>query len=165
MRIIGIDPGLNGAIAVLDQSQKLLVCHDMPTVTLQSSKTTKRQVNEHQVAEILQRVQPTHAFLEFVSARPNQGVTSMFNFGVSYGIIRGVLGALQIPYSFVTPQKWQRDLGVAKGKDANRLRAIQLYPESVNYFSRARDDGRADAALIAHWGATQTYINFLAKGV
>lgn len=165
MKVVGIDPGLSGAVAVLDISNKLLVVHDMPTTVVRSGKSDKRQLSEPMLAAILKQVQPQHAYLEFVSAMPGQGVTSMFNFGVGYGAIRGVLAALEISLSIVSPQKWQRDLGVAKGKDANRARAAQLFPESAQIFSRVKDDGRADAALIAWWGAQQTYMNFLAKDV
>lgn len=165
MKVVGIDPGLSGAVAVFDLTNKLLAVHDMPTMMVRSGRSDKRQLSEPLLADILRQVKPDHAYLEFVSAMPGQGVTSMFNFGVGYGAIRGVLAALEIPVSTVTPGKWQRDLGLAKGKDANRARAAQLFPDSSSMFVRVKDDGRADAALIAYWGAQQSYMSFLTKGV
>jgi len=157
MIVVGIDPGLSGAVAVLDLNNKRLAVHDMPTVSIKSGKSEKRQLSEPQLAAILRQVAPDHAYLEFVSAMPGQGVSSMFNFGMGYGAIRGVLAALNIASTTVTPVKWQRDLAVAKGKDGNRARAIQLFPEYAHLFARVKDDGRADAALIAHWGALKFY--------
>lgn len=157
MIVVGIDPGLSGAVAVLDVAHRRLAIHDMPTVLVRSGKSEKRQLAEAVLARILGQVKPEHAYLEFVSAMPGQGVSSMFNFGMSYGAIKGVLAALGIPFSTVTPVKWQRDLSVAKGKEGNRLRATQLFPEYAHLFTRIKDDGRADAALIAHWGAVKSY--------
>lgn len=157
MIVVGIDPGLSGAIAVWDVSNKLLAIHDMPTVSIKSGKSTKNQLSEAMLASIIRQVKPEHAYLEFVSAMPGQGVSSMFNFGMGYGAIKGVLAALEVPFTTVTPVKWQRDLAVAKGKEGNRLRAAQLFPEYAHLFVRVKDDGRADAALLAHWGAVQSY--------
>ena len=159
MIVVGIDPGLSGAIAVLDVSNKLLAIHDMPTVSIKSGKSVKNQLSEAMLAGILRRVKAEHAYLEFVSAMPGQGVSSMFNFGMGYGAIKGVLAALEIPFSTVTPVKWQRDLSVVKGKEGNRLRAAQLFPEYAHLFTRVKDDGRADAALLAYWGSVQSYQN------
>lgn len=165
MVILGIDPGLSGAIAVLDLSNKLLAVHDMPTTIVRSGKSDKRQLSEAMLSSIIRQTNAEHAYLEFVSARPGQGVTSMFNFGVGYGAIRGVLAGLQVPMSTVTPMKWQRDLTIAKGKDANRARAAQLFPEFAYLFARVKDDGRADAALIAWWGARHAYIKKITESV
>ena len=165
MLLLGIDPGLSGAVAVLDLSNKLLAVHDIPTTTIRSGKSDKRQVSEAMLSAIIKRINPQHAYLEFVSARPGQGVSSMFNFGVGYGAIKGVLAGLEVPMSTVTPAKWQRDLNLAKGKDANRARAAQLFPEFAYLFSRVKDDGRADAALIAWWGARHAYMNKIIESV
>ena len=91
--------------------------------------------------------------LRKLGARPGQGVSSMFNFGKSYGICLGVSAGLKLPTTTVTPVVWQRALKVEKGKDGNRLRAVQTFPNFSNLFARKKDDGRADAALIAYWGA------------
>ena len=117
------------------------------------------------LADIMRAAKPDHAYLELVGAMPGQGVSSMFNFGVTYGAIRGVLAALQIPMSVVTPVKWQRDLSVAKGKEGNRARAAELFPEFAYLFARVKDDGRADAALLAYWGVRHDYLTSLAKDV
>jgi len=165
MVILGIDPGLSGAIAVLDLSNKLLAVHDMPTTTIRSGKSDKRQLSEAMLSSLVKQTNAQHSYLEFVSARPGQGVSSMFNFGVGYGAIRGVLAGLGVPMSTVTPAKWQRDLNLAKGKDANRARAAQLFPEFAYLFSRVKDDGRADAALIAWWGARHAYMQKITESV
>lgn len=165
MKILGIDPGLFGAVALFDLVEKSLTVHDIPTILVKSGKSEKRQMSEPMLAAIIRELKPEHAFLEFVSAMPGQGVTSMFNFGMGYGAIRGVLAALNVPMSTVSPVKWQRDLGLAKGKDANRGRAAQLFPQHSDLFKRVKDDGRADATLIAYWGARKSYMDFLAKDV
>jgi crossover junction endodeoxyribonuclease RuvC len=165
MVILGIDPGLSGAIAVLDLSNNLLAVHDMPTTTIRSGKSDKRQLSEAMLSSLVKQTNAQHSYLEFVSARPGQGVSSMFNFGVGYGAIRGVLAGLGVPMSTVTPAKWQRDLNLAKGKDANRARAAQLFPEFAYLFSRVKDDGRADAALIAWWGARHAYMQKITESV
>jgi crossover junction endodeoxyribonuclease RuvC len=78
-------------------------------------------------------------------------VSSTFNFGQTYGGIRGVLAGLRVPITMITPSKWTRDLKVTGGKDANRQRAAQLFPAYAASFARAKDDGRADACLLAYW--------------
>jgi len=158
VKIIGIDPGISGAVAVFDLNNKALAIHDMPVVELKSGSTKKKSVSEAMLASILKNIDAEHAFIEHVSARPGQGVTSMFNFGVGYGVIRGVLAASNIPFTTVAPVKWQRDLALKQGKDANRAKAAELFPEFAGYFTRSKDDGRADASLLAWWGCTHTYI-------
>lgn len=151
MKIAGIDPGLSGAVCVFDVDKGMLTILDMPTVEVKSGKTMKRKLSEPMLAELLRPHEIEHVALEQVSAMPGQGVTSMFNFGQTYGAIRGVLAGLRIPVTMVTPAKWTRDLKVSGGKDANRQRAAQLFPAYAASFSRVKDDGRADAALLAYW--------------
>ncbi len=93
------------------------------------------------------------AVVERVSAMPGNGAVSMFNFGRSYGDVRGVIGALDIPLHFVTPQKWKKHFGLTSDKDQSRLRAIRMFPAVADQFKRKKDDGRAEAALIALYGA------------
>lgn len=157
MRIIGIDPGLSGAVSVLN-GLDLIEVFDMPTVLVKTGKTEKRQLSEAMLAATLRDMNISHAYLELVHAMPGQGVTSMFTFGMGYGAIKGVLAALGIPMTTVPPTKWQKDLGLAKGKEANRARAAQLFPAHAARFSRAKDDGRADAALIGYWGVQKAYL-------
>jgi len=150
-RVIGIDPGASGAIALL-VSGVLISVHDMPTVTVERNKAQKRQVCPAGLSLLIQQLSPHKATVEKVGARPGQGVSSMFSFGRSVGIIEGVLAARQIPVTFVTPQAWQKQSGAAKGKDGSRQRVMELFPSQANLFARVKDDGRADAVLIALMG-------------
>jgi crossover junction endodeoxyribonuclease RuvC len=154
MKIAGIDPGLSGAICVFDVDKGMLTILDMPTVEVVSGKSVKRKLSEPMLAELLRPHEIKHCALEQVGAMPGQGVTSMFSFGQSYGAIRGVLAGLRIPITMVTPRKWMKDLKLSGGKDANRQRAAQLFPAYAASFSRVKDDGRADAALLAYWLAS-----------
>lgn len=154
MKIAGIDPGLSGAVCVFDVEKGMLTILDMPVVEVKSGKSIKRRLSEPMLAELLRPHQIKHVALEQVGAMPGQGVSSMFNFGQSYGAIRGVLAGLQIPITMVTPRKWMSDLKVSGGKDGNRQRAAQLFPAYAASFSRVKDDGRADAALLAFWLAS-----------
>ena len=146
---IGIDPGVNGAIAVLED-QQLIALFDMPVMNLSGKK---QQVNAPKLAEIIGSGSPRAdvAYVEQVHSMPGQGVSAMFNFGTSYGIVKGVLGALQIPMVLVSPAVWKRRAGLTgKPKDASRTLAQQLYPAAP--LGRKKDIGRADAILIARFG-------------
>jgi len=147
-RVIGIDPGASGAIALL-VSGVLVSVHDMPTVTVERNKAQKRQVCPAGLSLLMQQLSPHKAIVEKVGAMPGQGVSSMFSFGRSVGIIEGVLAAKQVPVTFVTPQAWQKQSGAAKGKDGSRQRVMELFPSQAHLFARVKDDGRADAVLIA----------------
>ena len=158
MKIAGIDPGLSGAICIFDVDKGMLTILDMPTVEVKSGKTMKRKLSEPMLAELLRPHGIEHCALEQVGAMPGQGVSSMFSFGQSYGAIRGVLAGLQIPITMVTPAKWMRDLKLSGGKDANRQRAAELFPAYAASFTRVKDDGRADSALLAYWLAAFTNV-------
>lgn len=145
--IWGIDPGASGALCLFDGYEGVVECFDMPVVEINK----KRQVNAAAVVGIL-RQQEAPVWIERVGARPGQGVTSMFNFGRSYGTIIGIVAALEMPVNFVTPQEWQKKLKVQGGKDGSRARASELMPAYAGLFARKKDDGRADAALIAFYG-------------
>jgi crossover junction endodeoxyribonuclease RuvC len=152
MRHIGIDPGLSGAIAVL--TDDTLQIHDMPVMTVDRNGKAKRQVSANELAELLNLYagRDCHVYVERVSAMAGQGVTSVFSFGRSFGMIEGILAALKMPVTFVAPATWTRAIGRSPGKDASRARAMELFPNYEYFFKRVKDDGRADAALIAHWG-------------
>jgi len=150
-RVIGIDPGASGAIALL-VGGVLISVHDMPTVTVERNKAQKRQVCPAGLSLLMQQLSPHRATVEKVGAMPGQGVSSMFSFGRSVGIIEGVLAAKQIPVTFTTPQAWQKQSGAAKGKDGSRQRVMELFPSQAHLFARVKDDGRADAVLIALTG-------------
>ena len=145
---IGIDPGLSGAIALLNDGQYVEVW-DMPTMGRGSG--TKQQINAAAVGKILRECPPCVAYIEQVGAMPKQGVSSMFNFGKATGAALGALGALQIPVVEVTPQRWKKQFGlIGKEKDMARTYCQQLMP--VAPLSRVKDGGRADALLIALYG-------------
>lgn len=154
MRVLGIDVGLNGAIALVDGNQ-LLEVHDMPTVSLERNNKTKRMVNAQALSLIIRGSKADAAYLERLNAMPGQGVTSMFSMGQSLGVVLGVLAACEVPTTTIPPRTWQKALDVPQGKDGSRYRAAQLYPESAELFKRVKDDGRSDAALIATYGAKQ----------
>jgi crossover junction endodeoxyribonuclease RuvC len=154
--IIGIDPGINGAISVVSAiTHTLFDVFDMPTLEVDSGKTKKRHISAVGLRDILVGYPDSHVVIEKVGAMPGQGVSSMFNFGRSAGIIEGVVAALQIPHTYVTPATWTKAVGRAAGKDASRMRAMELFPTRADLFKRAKDDGRADACLIAYWYITK----------
>lgn len=148
--IVGIDPGITGAIALLKNDLTFYKVFDMPTMVM--GKGTKQQVNDAALAKIfLDNPGVDIAFIEEVNAMPGQGVTSMFNFGCSWGMARGVLAALMIPYTLIRPTAWKRNAGIiGRDKDAARTMAQHLYPEAP--LSRKKDIGRADAILIGRFG-------------
>lgn len=156
MIYIGIDPGLSGAIAFLDTEKGHLSIMDMPTFEVKRNNKTKREVSPVGVAAAMGLAEKvSRAVLERVGAMPGQGVTSVFSFGRSVGIIEGVLATMLIPVDIVTPQAWQKAAGVRGGKDGSRLRACELFPNYAELFARKKDDGRADAALMAWYAATK----------
>jgi crossover junction endodeoxyribonuclease RuvC len=150
-KIIGIDVGLDGAIAMM-RGETLTGIVDMPTVSLTRNGKAKRQISIPELIAILDEFKPEEAYCERVFAMSGQGVTSVFSFGRSLGAIEGVLAARLIKTTLVTPQTWQKSMGVSGGKDGARARAMELFPWNVDYFKLKKHDGRADAALIACWG-------------
>ncbi len=151
MIIIGIDPGINGAISIIE-NKKILEVYDTPTMI--DGKKNKRQINSAQVTNIikerLNKNQDVVVVVEQVNAMPGQGVTSMFNFGQSFGVIKGICAALSLPIYFVRPTKWKKHFNLIKtNKDASRTKVIEVYPEIVGKLHRKKDSNRADAILIA----------------
>ena len=153
MLIIGIDPGISGSICFF-QDGKILDVIDMPTMT--EGKKNKRQVNGAQIYnEIYRRVkkienQNIRVVIEQVSAMPGQGVTSMFNFGQSFGILKGICSAMQLPMYFIRPTKWKKYFNLLNSeKDASRTRAIEIFPYFSSNLSKKKDTNKADAILIA----------------
>lgn len=146
---IGIDPGASGAIVIMNGTA-LIEWAPMPTVKI----GTATRVNAPALAEILKNFDRAHAFVEQVGAMPGQGVSSMFSFGHAAGVVAGVLGALAIPVTLVTPQAWKKRAGlIGQDKDAARSRAIQLWPTWRALDLKAKGQALADAALIARFGA------------
>ena len=153
MIIFGIDPGVSGAISVLE-NKKVIEVFDMPTMI--DGKKSKRQVNGAQVTNIikerLDKNKEIIAVVEHVNAMPGQGVTSMFNFGQSFGVIKGICSALSLPIYFVRPMKWKKHFNLIKtNKDASRTKVIEVYPEISSKLSRKKDSNKADAILIARY--------------
>jgi crossover junction endodeoxyribonuclease RuvC len=149
---IGVDPGLSGAVAVI--SPESLKIFDMPTMTVERNGKAKRQVSASELADIFSPYDSSkcHVYVEKVSAMAGQGVTSVFSFGRSFGMIEGILAAFKLPVTYVAPATWVKAVGRGQGKDASRARAMELFPNNQADFKRVKDDGRADAALIAYWG-------------
>ena len=153
MKIIGIDPGLNGAIAVL-QNNKIIEIHDIPVMT--DGKKNKRQLNSAQLVKLLkdnfQDETDTVVIVEQVNAMPGQGVTSMFNFGQTFGAIKGICAALNLPIFFVRPAKWKKHFDlINSSKDASRTKAIEMYPSISDQLSKKKDVNKSDAILIARF--------------
>jgi len=152
VRVLGIDVGLNGAIAIVEGDQ-LIEVHDMPTFSMERNGKNKRMVNAAELARFIRQSAAGSAYLERLNAMPGQGVTSMFSMGQSLGVVLGILAALDIPTTTIPPRTWQKALDVPQGKDGSRYRAAQLFPAHAAQFARVKDDGRSDAALIAAYGA------------
>ena len=155
MLIIGIDPGLSGSICFFEDG-KILDVIEMPTMT--EGKKNKRQVNGSQVYnEISKRIKQLDkkdikVIIEQVSAMPGQGVTSMFNFGQSYGILKGMCSAMHLPMYFVRPAKWKKYFSLINSeKDASRTKAIEIFPYFSSNLSKKKDSNKADAILIASY--------------
>ena len=143
MLIIGIDPGISGSICFLENG-KITDVVEMPTMT--EGKKNKRQVNGSQIYnEISQRInkiqnQDIRIIIEQVSAMPGQGVTSMFNFGQSFGILKGICSAMQLPMYFVRPTKWKKYFGLINSeKDASRTKAIEIFPYFSSQLSKKKN--------------------------
>jgi crossover junction endodeoxyribonuclease RuvC len=151
--VLGIDPGLSGALALYNTSEGTVDIIDMPVLEIVRNGKKKREVSAQALANQLVGRNVTAAFLERVNAMTGQGVTSVFSFGRSSGIVEGVLAAYDIPTTLVTPQAWQKVVGQRAGKDGSRERAMQLFPAQADLFQRKKDDGRSDAVLIAYYGA------------
>ena len=171
MIIFGIDPGVSGAICALKKG-KVIGVYEMPTMI--DGKKNKRQVNGAEVTNIFTKEMNNLKFhehklieevsnednwgdrakvvVEHVTAMPGQGVTSMFNFGQSFGVIKGICSALSLPIYFVRPTKWKKHFNLIKtNKDASRTKVIQIYPEISSKLSRKKDTNKADAILIARY--------------
>ena len=155
MLIIGIDPGISGSICFFENG-KIQEAIEMPTMT--DGKKNKKQVNGSQIYnEISSRIinydkKDVKVIIEQVSAMPGQGVTSMFNFGQSFGILKGICSAMQLSMYFVRPAKWKKYFNLINSeKDASRTRAIEIFPYFSSNLSKKKDTNKADAILIANY--------------
>ena len=153
MKIIGIDPGLNGAIVVMENN-KVLSVFDMPVMA--EGKKNKRQLNSAQLSQYMSKnvenIHKTSVVVEQVNAMPGQGVTSMFNFGQTFGAIKGISAALNLPIFFVRPSKWKKHFElINSSKDASRTKVIEMYPSFAEKLSKKKDVNKSDAILIARF--------------
>ena len=155
MLIIGIDPGVSGSICFF-QDGVIKDVVEMPTMT--DGKKNKKQVNGSQIfneiSEKIKKIDKKNikVVIEHVTAMPGQGVTSMFNFGQSFGILKGICSAMQLSVYFVRPAKWKKYFNLINSeKDASRTRAIEIFPYYSSHLSRKKDSNKADAILIASY--------------
>ena len=153
MRIIGVDPGLSGAIAILEDN-KIKELFDMPVMP--DGKKNKRQLNSALLVKLIkdniENLEKTVMVVEQVNAMPGQGVTSMFNFGQTFGAIKGICAALGLPIFFVRPAKWKKHFElINSSKDASRTKAIEMYPSASEQLSRKKDVNKSDSILIARF--------------
>ena len=153
MIIIGIDPGLSGGIAVLDNN-KVLELFDMPVMA--EGKKNKKQLNSALLAKLIKEstsnTSESAVIVEQVNAMPGQGVTSMFNFGQTFGAIKGICATLELPIFFVRPSKWKKHFElINSSKDASRTKAIEMYPHLAEKLSKKKDVNKSDAILIARF--------------
>jgi crossover junction endodeoxyribonuclease RuvC len=171
MIIVGIDIGLEGAISFYDAEERsLLAVKDMPVdrVAL-ANGATRGRLNDRLVLNVLSRAKGAHAFLERPEARPMRGrdkatgaitlrqpgAAGMLAFGEGYGIVHCACTANGMALTEVRPGIWKRSLGVSGDKDDARRRAMELFPQWADFFRRKKDDGRAESALLALYGARQ----------
>ena len=161
MIVLGIDPGVSGAWAVYDTGTATIYAADAPTVG--------KDLDAASFAAEIAKWQPTSAVIERVGSMPGQGLSSTFRFGVAYGVVQGVVAALRIRVEFVTPAKWKAYYGLSSAlspgparkkdlKEKSRERALHLWPERSDLFRRKKDDGRAEAALLAKYGADSHFM-------
>lgn len=144
-RVLGVDPGLKGALALWDTRSDKLTIRDMPVAA--------GAVSPQLLSWELRELGPELAWVEQVHSMPKQGVSSTFKFGASYGMVLGVLAALEVRAILVPPSQWKGSLHLSRDKDASRGLAIRLFPKHAGLFSRVKDEGRAEAALVAYYGA------------
>jgi crossover junction endodeoxyribonuclease RuvC len=157
---VGVDPGLSGALAFYDELSGEFNVVDMPTKWTVRNGKKRRRVDAVELGLVLDkytRGRPVSAYIEQVGAMPGQGVTSMFSFGRAVGVVEGEFGYAGVTPIEVPPRVWQKAVGLdpKAGKGIARQRAAALYPEHASAFARIKDDGRADAALVLHYGLNQ----------
>lgn len=157
MIILGCDPGLDGAIAVYRPHDDVLQTHSMPTLKVKAG-SNKRVIDDYELARLVDAIcrdgAPTMAVVEMVGPRPSDGAVQGFQFGAGFGVLRGVIAANFIPTHLVTPQSWKRRIGIASGadKDASRAMASRAFPRSAGLWALKKQDGHAEAALLALYG-------------
>jgi crossover junction endodeoxyribonuclease RuvC len=153
MKLLGIDPGLSGAFAVLDAATgNIVAVCDLPVLNISRGKAARRDLDGHSLLRLIEDQHPDHAFIEQAQAMPGQSAYATGIFFQVYGEIRGLLIGAGVPLTIVSPNKWKRSLGVPAGKDGARARASQLLPDGARQWPLKKHHGRAEAALIALYG-------------
>lgn len=152
---IGVDPGLSGAVALYDPDGPELHVIDMPTHAITVGRSKRRQLDLYQLGQWFDLHGPSvkRAIIEEVSAMPKQGVSSTFAFGFAAGAVQGIVAAQFIPMQLVRPHQWKRALGLTSDKDASRRLASRMLPRFSSLWARVKDDGRAEATLLAIYGS------------
>lgn len=143
--ILGVDPGLSGAIAFLFREAQRVTVEDVPAVD--------KRIDAANLAARIVQMKPDLAVIEDVGAMPGQGLSSTFRFGVAAGCVYGVIASLSVPIILVTPGKWKRHFRLSADKEEARALALRRFPDACKSLARKKDHGRAEAALIALWAA------------
>ncbi len=150
MKIIGIDPGLQGCVAYLDDAELLLT--DMPVLSIERNGKARNRIDTRRLYDVISGLKADHAYIELVNALPGCGTAHSFSFGFGCGIIEGVVVACGLPFTMVSSMKWKKAMGCPKDKDGARQRASQLLPAYAHNWDLKKHDGRAESALLAMYG-------------
>lgn len=151
--ILGIDPGMGGALVSISETEKIV--YDMPTFEITKNGGKRRMIDIQKLMHIIKSDKATHVFIERVNAQPQNGVAAAFTFGFGCGVIEACVTAAGIPFTYVTPQSWKKAMSCPADKDGARMRASQLLPDMSHNWDLKKHDGRAEAALIALYGLGQ----------
>jgi len=154
MRVVGVDPGAYGALALLVDGRLVSVA-DMPILKVRRGKTDKAEVNGYELAAVLREMAPDVLYLEQVGGITGQSASAAFNFGRAAGAVEYTAKALGFKVELVAPATWKRAMRINGGKDGSRAAAVGMWPEQSDLFKRVKDDGRAEAALLAEYGRQQ----------
>jgi hypothetical protein len=144
----GVDPGIHGAVGFVGADGCFVAVHDMPTLV---QTTGRRQIDFTGLAAILREQLPAFVLVERVGSRPGEGAMGAFGFGMSFGGILGILGAMALPHDLAQPASWKRKAGIPPGADkaASIQTCLRLLPTAAPHLTRKKDDGRAEALLLA----------------
>lgn len=157
--IVGIDPGVSGAISLVDSTGRFIDVRDLPTMA--KGGKVKQHINSKALQQIIYAWFAEHgeiaAYMENIHAMPGQGVSSMFSMGDTFGAIRGVLACEGIETYFISPKSWKKELKLTSDKELCRAFAIRLFPEASQYLERKKDHNRAESLLIAKYGYRDYY--------
>lgn len=155
MRIVGVDPGCSGALALLDGSGALLDVIDMPTMMILSGKTSKPRLACAELVRVLREWGPDLVAIELVGGMPKQSAPASFQFGYAAGAVEAACAALGLRVEFTRPQEWKKAMRLTADKQGSRMMAMRMWPARSSDFKAKKDDGRAEAALIAEWSRLQ----------